>query len=919
MQGATGATGPQGVQGAAGSAGSDGSTGPQGNQGVQGAAGSAGGGATGVDYNDNVLVRFGNNNDFGINHNGTNTVLSNYVGDLIIGTYGVEYSGDDIIIESADDFEVRLNTGINIGSGTTAIYATGGGSVALNYNGSTKFETKSDGIDVTGEVQCDSLDVDGAADITGTVTLHGDLDLQDSDVIKIGTGDDLQIQHTGASSRINNFTGPLYITNHADDQSIILTNDSGSGGTATYIRCDGSNGSVEINYYGSNRLVTSNAGVIVTGIATATKFVKSGGTSSQYLMADGSVSTGGSAGPQGNQGVQGAAGGTGPQGAQGNSGQSITGPTGPQGNQGVQGAAGSAGSDGSDGSTGPQGNQGVQGAAGATGSQGVQGATGTAAGGNTGVDYNDNIKVRFGSGESKDLEIYHDGSNSIINEIGTGELKLQRGGVDRMTLASDGVDFAFDVSISDDYALNIGDDNDLTIYETNSDVAINYDGTGVLFMRTGGDWKVDKNGSKRLYAHSGGAVDLYYADNKKLETSNDGVIVTGIATATKFVKSGGTSSQYLMADGSVSTAGSGGISNVVEDTTPQLGGDLDLNGNGITGSGTVNLIGIVTTTGTVDLTGTVNVTGIVSATSFVKTGGTSSQYLMADGTVSTGGGTGPQGVQGAAGGTGPQGATGATGPQGAAGSGGGGGSLYYLHVDGTTTQNLSTSAVTLALNSTIATSDSSDFTVATDGQITVINAGTYFIEYSATGDQTSGNDRIIVSAQLEVNGTVVTGSESDVYSRNTAKGDFSAVGSSLVVLSANDVVRVRAFSDSNTLIATVDNSISGLSMFSLGGAGAQGNQGVQGAAGGPTGPQGNQGVQGAAGSTGPQGNQGVQGAGGSTGGTGPTGNQGVQGAAGGTGPQGVQGATGPQGAAGSGGGGSGVSTGKAIAMAMIFG
>ena len=49
--------------------------------------------------------------------------------------------------------------------------------------------------------------------------------------------------------------------------------------------------------------------------------------------------------------------------------------------------------------------------------------------------------------------------------------------------------------------------------------------------------------------------------------------------------------------------------------------------------------------GNVELTGTVNVTGIVTATSFVKSGGTSSQYLMNDGTVSTGGGTGPQGVQ----------------------------------------------------------------------------------------------------------------------------------------------------------------------------------------------------------------------------------------------------------------------------------
>lgn len=163
------------------------------------------------------------------------------------------------------------------------------------------------------------------------------------------------------------------------------------------------------------------------------------------------------------------------------------------------------------------------------------------------------------------------------------------------------------------------------------------------------------------------------------------------------------------------------------------------------------------------------------------------------------------------------------------GSGGGGGAgtaAKYLHVDGTGSQDLGTSAITLDFDTTIITSSDADFTVGTGGEITVLNGGQYFIEYSATGDQTVVNNRIIITAQIEVNGTVVTGSQSDVYSRNTADGDFSAVGSALVDLSANDVVRVRAFADRTG--AAIDNTISGLSMFSLGGAGPQG----------PTGPQG---------------------------------------------------------------------------------
>lgn len=163
------------------------------------------------------------------------------------------------------------------------------------------------------------------------------------------------------------------------------------------------------------------------------------------------------------------------------------------------------------------------------------------------------------------------------------------------------------------------------------------------------------------------------------------------------------------------------------------------------------------------------------------------------------------------------------------GAGGGSGtSLRYLHVDGTGTQAISTAAITLDFDTTIATSNAGDFTIGTGGEITVVNAGNYYVEYSATGDQTSGNNRLIVSAQLEVNGTVVTGSQADVYSRNTLDGAFSAVGSSLVVLSANDVIRVRASTDSNTIVATVDNSISGLSMFSLSGSGPEGPAGPAG-------------------------------------------------------------------------------------------
>lgn len=59
--------------------------------------------------------------------------------------------------------------------------ANANGAVELYYDGNKKLSTKSDGIDVTGEVQCDSLDVDGNAHFSGgadtTVTLEGTNDV----------------------------------------------------------------------------------------------------------------------------------------------------------------------------------------------------------------------------------------------------------------------------------------------------------------------------------------------------------------------------------------------------------------------------------------------------------------------------------------------------------------------------------------------------------------------------------------------------------------------------------------------------------------------------------------------------------------------------------------------------------------------
>ena len=92
---------------------------------------------------------------------------------------------------------------------------------------------------------------------------------------------------------------------------------------------------------------------------------------------------------------------------------------------------------------------------------------------------------------------------------------------------------------------------------------------------------------------SNGFVELWYGGNKKLETTSAGVDITGAVTATSFIKSGGTSSQYLMADGSTTTSGGGGgsgistISGVVN-----IANDLDVDGH--TNLDNVSIAGVTT-------------------------------------------------------------------------------------------------------------------------------------------------------------------------------------------------------------------------------------------------------------------------------------------------------------------------------------
>lgn len=208
-----------------------------------------------VNFGDNERARFGASNDLQLYHDSSNSYIdSDGVGVLFIR-------------QNVDNQDIRIQSDDAAGGLATYIQCDGStGVVTLNYYGSTKLSTKTDGVDITGELQADSLDIDGAGNISGTLTLSSNLDMQDGDILVMGTGNDLQIQHSGSNAFIDHEgDGSLYIRQRDANKDIILQSDNGSGGDADYIICDGSTGQVVLYHYGSSKLNTKSDGVDVTG------------------------------------------------------------------------------------------------------------------------------------------------------------------------------------------------------------------------------------------------------------------------------------------------------------------------------------------------------------------------------------------------------------------------------------------------------------------------------------------------------------------------------------------------------------------------------------------------------------------------------------------------------------------------------
>ena len=183
-------------------------------------------------FGDNVKAGFGNNGDLEIYHNATNSYIDNNTGDLHLQTTG---SGDDIFIESADDFFLKVN------GSDTAIQAYGGAYTELRWNNEAKIRTNNEGVEVLDSTSTQSMvkmNTSGgqAGALYGVgdnviALLAGNLQW----VIKGNKGGATELYHTGNAKKLETTTTGITVTgNVVSTGNATVSGNLSVGGVLTY-------------------------------------------------------------------------------------------------------------------------------------------------------------------------------------------------------------------------------------------------------------------------------------------------------------------------------------------------------------------------------------------------------------------------------------------------------------------------------------------------------------------------------------------------------------------------------------------------------------------------------------------------------------------------------------------------------------
>ena len=199
-------------------------------------------------------------------------------------------------------------------------------------------------------------------------------------------------------------------------------------------------------------------------------------------------------------------------------------------------------------------------------------------------------RLTFGAASNGDLRLYHDGSNSYIEDAGTGHLRITsdsavhirkhnneniaiftaNGAVElyhdnskkletdstgsvitgRLAFNNTGTNLHF----ADDQKAAFGTGQDLQIFHDGSNSYIREVGTGNLFIESPNDIYIGKStgGAENcIVAKPDGAVQLYYNNQNKFSTESNGVTVRGDDTTSvfcRFTTNGGTARGYVYAN-----------------------------------------------------------------------------------------------------------------------------------------------------------------------------------------------------------------------------------------------------------------------------------------------------------------------------------------------------------------------------------
>ena len=465
-----------------------------------------------IELADGKYVYFGGADDLGIVHSGTDSLIVNETGHLKIRN---KANDKDIIFES-DDGSGGVTDYLIIDGSATIITAHKNlrfdDSIQLQLGVASDLRIFHDGTDSkihndTGhlvvEIDADDKDFsifadDGSGGLAEYFRVDGSLTLNrflkstlynDNVRALFGADSDLQLYHSGSSAIMYNSTGNITFTNYADDQDIIFQSDDGSGGVATYFFLDGS-----LNITRFSESVRFEANVNYTDSVEA-RFGNSNDLTISHNATNSII-------------------------------DNITG------NLIIQNQTNDAD---------------IQfkcddGSGGLTEYFRLDGSIAENTFSRT-TKVIDNFFI--GAGNSTDLYLTHDGTNSsIINN--TGNLTIQNNTDDgdiifRSDDGSGGTAEYLKISGSaesiitsksnffgDNVKAIFGAGSDLQIYHDGSNSYIDETGTGSLYIKSAGAIRLQSDtGENMIYAVNDGAVNLYHNNVKKFETKSTGVAING--------------------------------------------------------------------------------------------------------------------------------------------------------------------------------------------------------------------------------------------------------------------------------------------------------------------------------------------------------------------------------------------------------